>query len=130
MLSAQDSPALTQHLALSTQHSLRVALVHDYLNQLGGGAERVLVSLHELFPEATVFTSIYQPEHMPEAIRRMRIRTSFMQRLPGVLSHHRWYFPLYPLAFQSFDLREYDLVITNTQGFANGVRVDGGPKTI
>jgi glycosyltransferase involved in cell wall biosynthesis len=90
----------------------------------------VLVSLHELFPRATVYTSIYQPEHMPDVIRRMRIQASFMQRLPGILSHHRWYFPLYPLAFQSFDLREYDLVITNTQGFANGVRVEGGPKTI
>jgi glycosyltransferase involved in cell wall biosynthesis len=90
----------------------------------------VLVSLHELFPQATVYTSIYQPEHMPEVIRRMRIQPSFMQRLPGILSHHRWYFALYPLAFQSFDLRDYDLVITNTQGFANGVRVDGGPKTI
>ncbi|MBV9120856.1 MAG: glycosyltransferase, partial [Chloroflexi bacterium] len=83
----------------------------------------MLVSLYELFPDATVFTSIYQPENMPAAINEMPVRASFMQRLPGVLNHHRAFFPLYPLAFQSFDLRDYDLVITNTQGFANGVRV-------
>jgi len=60
---------------------------------------------------------------MPPAINAMPIHTSFMQRLPGVFGHHRMYFPLYPLAFQSFDVSHYDLVITNTQGFANGVRV-------
>ena len=107
----------------------RVALVHDYLNQKGGGAERVLTSLYELFPEADVYTSIYEPPNMPPAIRAMPIQTSFMQRLPGVLDHHRKYFPLYPLAFRSFNLSGYDLVITNTQGFANGVRT-GTAKTI
>ncbi|HLQ31281.1 MAG TPA: glycosyltransferase [Chloroflexota bacterium] len=82
----------------------------------------MLRSLFELFPKADVYTSIWQPENMPAAINAMPIRTSFMQRLPGIFNHHRWYFPLYPLAFQAFDLSGYDLVITNTQGFANGVR--------
>jgi glycosyltransferase involved in cell wall biosynthesis len=66
---------------------------------------------------------------MPAAINAMPIHASFMQYLPGIFSHHRWYFPLYPLAFQSFDLSGYDVVITNTQGFANGVRA-GGAATI
>jgi glycosyltransferase involved in cell wall biosynthesis len=114
-LSPRSSPALAAS-------NLKVALVHDYLNQKGGGAERVLTSLFELFPQADVYTSIWQPSNMPAAINGMPIRTSFMQRLPGVFSHHRWFFALYPLAFQSFDLSGYDLVITNTQGFANGVR--------
>jgi glycosyltransferase involved in cell wall biosynthesis len=82
----------------------------------------VLTSLFELFPEAEVYTSIWDPANMPPAINAMPIHTSFMQRLPGILRHHRWYFPLYPLAFQSFDLSGFDVVITNTQGFANGVR--------
>jgi len=63
---------------------------------------------------------------MPQAINAMPIRTTFMQGLPGVTSHHRWYFPLYPLAFQSLNLSGYDVVITNTQGFANGACVQGG----
>ncbi|HEY8691314.1 MAG TPA: glycosyltransferase [Chloroflexota bacterium] len=92
------------------------------MNQKGGGAERVLTSLFELFPQAHVYTSIWQPSNMPAAINAMPIQASFMQRLPGIFSHHRWFFPLYPLAFQSFDVSGYDLVITNTQGFANGVR--------
>lgn len=100
-----------------------MALVHDYLNQKGGGAERVLASLFELFPWADVYTSIWQAENMPPAINAMPIHTTFMQRLPGIFGHHRWFFPLYPLAFQTLDLSGYDLVITNTQGFANGVRV-------
>ena len=63
-----------------------------------------------------MYTSIWQPENMPAAVNAMPVNTSFMQRLPGIFSHHRWFFPLYPLAFQSFDLSGYDLVITNTQG--------------
>ena len=62
---------------------MRVALVHDYLNQYGG-AERVLEAMHELFPEAPIFTSIFDPEVMPASYRQMDIRTSFMQRLPGL----------------------------------------------
>ncbi|MGH2520046.1 MAG: glycosyltransferase family 4 protein, partial [Chloroflexota bacterium] len=93
-----------------------MALVHDYLNQRGGGAERVLQAMFELLPQATVYTSIYEPANMPAAIRAMPVRTSFMQRLPGVFQHHRAYFPLYPVAFRSFDLSGCDLVLTNTQG--------------
>ncbi len=89
----------------------------------------MLASLFELFPQADVYTSIWQPSNMPAAINAMPIRTTFMQRLPGIFSHPRWYFPLYPLAFQTFDLSGYDVVITNTQGFANGVRA-GGATTI
>jgi glycosyltransferase involved in cell wall biosynthesis len=99
------------------------------LNQKGGGAERVLTSLFELFPGADVYTSIWQPENMPPAINAMPVHTTFMQRLPGIFDHHRWFFPLYPLAFQTLDLSGYDLIVTNTQGFANGVRV-GNAATI
>jgi glycosyltransferase involved in cell wall biosynthesis len=99
----------------------RVALVHDYLNQYGG-AERVLEELHRIFPDAPVFTSIYWPEQMTPAIRAMDVRTSFMQRLPGVLRRHQQYLALYPFAFASFDLSGYDLVISNCSAFCKGVR--------
>lgn len=61
---------------------MRVAIVHDYLNQYGG-AERVLEALHELYPDAPVFTSVYAPEAMPATYRNWDIRTSFVQRVPG-----------------------------------------------
>lgn len=98
-----------------------VALVHDWLNQLGG-AENVLEALAALFPQAPVYTSMYDPERMPEAYRRWDIRTSFMQRLPGVTTHHQAYLPLYPLAFATTDLSGYDLVLSNKSGFCHGVR--------
>src|SRR6266540_7228369 len=99
----------------------RVALVHDYLNQYGG-AERVLEELAGLFPDAPVFTSIYWPEQMSPAIRAMDVRTSFMQRLPWVMRRHQQYLALYPFAFASFDLSDYDLVISNCSAFSKGVR--------
>ena len=99
---------------------MRVALVHDYLNQYGG-AERVLEVLHNLFPDAPVFTSLYDPDAMPERYRQWDIRTSFLQRMPGSRSHHRAYLMLYPLAFESFDLRKYDVVISNSSAWGKGV---------
>ena len=102
---------------------MRVALVHDWLNQKGG-AENVLEMLGGLFPEAPIYTSMYGPDRMPPAYRSWDIRTSFMQRLPGVVSHHQAYMPLYPWAFRSFDLSGFDLVLSNKSGFCHGVRTE------
>jgi glycosyltransferase involved in cell wall biosynthesis len=99
---------------------LKVAIVHDWLNQTGG-AERVLEALKELFPDAPVYTSMYGAELMPAAYRSWDIRTSFMQRLPGVTRHHQWYLMLYPLAFEGFDFTGYDLVISNKSAFCHGI---------
>ena len=98
----------------------RVALVHDYLNQYGG-AERVLEALHALFPRAPVFTSIYDPDAMPTFYREWDIRTSFMQGLPGWRRHFRRYLPLYPSAFEAFDLSGFDLIISSSSAFAKGI---------
>ena len=62
------------------------------------------------------------PRPMPDAYRQWDIRTSFMQRLPGVTRHHQRYLPLYPLAFQRIDLSDYDLVLSNKSGFCHGVQ--------
>ncbi len=99
---------------------MRVAIVHDWLNQVGG-AEQVLEALVALFPGAPIYTSIYDAQRMPAAYRTWDIRPSFMQRLPGVSRHHQWYLMLYPLAFESFDLTSYDLVISNKSAFCHGV---------
>ena len=99
---------------------MRIALVHDYLNQMGG-AERVLLALHELFPEAPIYTSIYAPDRVDSRFRGLDIRTSFMQRLPLVKKHHQPFLPLFPFAFEQLDLRAYDLVISDSSAFAKGV---------
>lgn len=99
---------------------MRVAIVHDYLNQYGG-AERVLEALHDMYPAAPVYTSIYDPSAMPPAYGTWDIRVSWMQRLPAWRRYFRHYLPLYPSAFESFDLRGYELVISSSSAFAKGV---------
>ena len=99
---------------------MRVALVHDYLNQYGG-AERVLEALHELYPDAPVFTSLYDPDAMPDYYRSWDIRTSFLQRMPLVRRFHRAFLLLYPPAFESFDFRNFDVVISNSSSWAKSV---------
>lgn len=99
---------------------MKVALVHDYLNQMGG-AERVVMAFHEIFPDAPIYTSIYDPQRVDPAFQGMDIRTSFMQKLPLVTKHHQPYLPLYPFAMESLDLRGYDLVLSSSSAFGKGV---------
>ena len=99
---------------------MKVALVHDYLNQMGG-AERVVLALHELFPDAPLYTSIYDPQRVDAAFRSIDIRTTFMQKLPLVKKHHQPFLPLYPFAMERLDLRGYDLVLSSSSAFGKGV---------
>lgn len=101
--------------------TMRFAIVHDYLNQMGG-AERVLMVLHDLFPNAPIFTSIYEPSLVDPAFRTMDIRTSFMQRLPLVHRHHQPFLPVFPFAFESLDLSGYDVVLSMSSAWSKAVR--------
>lgn len=103
---------------------MRLALVHDWLNQIGG-AEDVLETLVEMFPRAPIYTSIYWREGMPAAYRTWDIHTTWMDRLPGIYRHHQPYLPLYALAFSRLDLSGYEVVLSNKSGFCHGVRTDG-----
>jgi glycosyltransferase involved in cell wall biosynthesis len=100
---------------------LKLAFVVSWLNQYGG-AERVLEAAHVLFPDAPVYTSMYDPSAMPRAYRAWDIRASFMNRLPFVYHHHQKFLPLYRYAFESFDLRGYDVILSITSAFAHGVK--------
>ncbi len=102
-----------------------IALAHDYLNQ-NGGAERVVEQLHTLFPDAPLYTSIYDRERMPNTYREWDIHPSFMQHLPGVMRHHQPYVPLYPLAMASFNLADFPLIVSSSSAFGKGVRVPPG----
>lgn len=104
---------------------MALALVHDWLNQLGG-AEDVLETLVQMFPAAPIFTSIYWRAGMPAHYRGWPIRVSFMDRLPGIHRHHQPYLPLYPAAFERFDLSGHTLILSNKSGFCHGVPKPGG----
>ncbi len=108
---------------------MKVALVHDYLNQMGG-AERVVLAFHELFPEAPLYTSIYDPKRVDAAFQQIDIRTSFMQRLPFVKKHHQPFLPLYPFAMERLDLRGYDLILSSSSAFGKGVITKPGTMHI
>lgn len=101
----------------------RMALVASWLNQYGG-AERVLEVAHNLFPDAPVFTSTYWPAALPSDYRTWDIRVSFLDHLP--VRNQRWLLPLYPLAFESLNLRGYDRVLSITSAFAHGVQPPAG----
>lgn len=104
---------------------MKVALVHDYLNQMGG-AERVVLALHELFPDAPLYTSIYDPQRVDPAFQKIDVRTSFMQKWPLVKKHHQPFLPFYPIAMEGLDLRGYDLVLSSSSAFGKGVIVKPG----
>src|SRR5947209_6042603 len=99
---------------------MKVALVHDYLNQMGG-AERVVLALHEMFPEAPLFTSICDQQRVDIAFQSIDIRTSFMQKFPLAKKHHQPFLPFYPFAMEQLDLRGYDLVLSSSSAFAKGI---------
>jgi glycosyltransferase involved in cell wall biosynthesis len=99
----------------------RVAIVHDWLNQLGG-AEAVLETLVAMFPGSPVFTTLYWRAGMPPHYRDWDIRCTWLDRAPGIYRHHQVYLPLYPLAVRSMDVRGYPVVISNKSGFCHGVR--------
>ena len=99
---------------------MKVALVHDYLNQMGG-AERVVLALHDMFPDAPLYTSIYDPKRVDTTFQSIDIRTSFMQKFPLVKKHHQPFLPFYPFAMERLDLRGYDLVLSSSSAFAKGI---------
>lgn len=100
---------------------MKIAIVHDYLNQFGG-AERVVSALHELYPDAPIYTSIYDKNKMPDNFRKMDIRTSYMQKFPFIFKFFKYYFLFYPLAFESFDLSEYDVILSSSSAYGKGVK--------
>jgi len=106
---------------------VNTALVHDWLNQIGG-AEDVLESLVQLNPGAPIYTALYWRDKMPSHWRQWDVRTSFIDRLPLARRRQQLYLPLYPLAFEQFDFRHFDLVISNKSGFCHGVIT--GPETV
>lgn len=99
--------------------SPKVALVYDRVNTPHGGAEKVLLALHEAFPDAPLYTAVYHPR--ATWADAFKINTSFLQKIPFANRWHRYLAPLMPLAFESFDLSEYDIVISITSAEAKGI---------
>lgn len=99
---------------------MKLALVHDHLAQ-DGGAEKVLQAFQRIWPDAPTYVIVHDPKSANAAFRGKDIRTSFLQHWPGGVKHYQWFFPLMPTAVESYDLMEYDVVLSSTASFAKGV---------
>lgn len=99
---------------------MKVALVHDYLNQYGG-AERVLKALTEIFPYAPIYTLVYSKKQTLGIFKDKQVHTSFLQKIPLARSYHRIFPVLMPAAIEQFDLKRFQIVISSAYSYAKGV---------
>lgn len=103
-----------------TLDDIKVALVHDWLVS-EGGAERALLYFHKLFPEAPIYTLVYDEQKAPAWTRDCDIRTTYLQSWPGAKSHHKVMLQFMPKAWESLDLTSYDLVLSSCAACCKGV---------
>ncbi|NIZ18615.1 glycosyltransferase family 4 protein [Spirochaetales bacterium BR151] len=99
---------------------MKVALIHYWLVGMRGG-EKVLEALCELFPQADIYTHVYDPKKISATIKRHRVYTTAIQRLPRATSWYQRYLPLMPRALEALDLSNYDLIISSESGPAKGI---------
>jgi glycosyltransferase involved in cell wall biosynthesis len=99
----------------------RVAVVHDWLT-IPGGSEQVVLELLEMFPQAELFTSVYDPSPWPAQITQRTVHSSFLNRIPGAVRHYPKLLPLMNMAFRAFDLDGFDLVLSSSHACAKNVR--------
>jgi len=102
---------------------LKIAIIHDWL-VTNAGAEKVLKAILELYPDADIFSLVdfLSYKDRQEVINGKYAKTSFIQMLPFAKKHFRNYLPLFPRAIESFDLHEYDLIISSSWAVAKGVK--------
>jgi glycosyltransferase involved in cell wall biosynthesis len=103
----------------------RIALVHDFLLDLRG-AERVFAAICDTWPEADVYTAVYDQRGTEGRFASRRPRTSFLQRVHPTARTFRPLLPFYPHAIESLDLQGYDVVVSSSSAWAHGVLVDPG----
>ncbi|MFA6183570.1 MAG: glycosyltransferase [Parcubacteria group bacterium] len=102
-------------------NNIKVAIVHDFLDTYGG-AERVLEAICEIFPKAPIYTLLYDKEKMRNKFQSKEIHTSFLQKFPKFIKKRKKYLlPLMPTAPETFDLRDFDLVISSSGAWTKGI---------
>ena len=98
---------------------MKIAIVHDWLTNMGG-AEQVVINFKKIYKEAPIYTTFYTPENLDEELKNIEVNTSFLQKRKSVINHKKYY-PLMPLAFENFNLNEYDIVLSSSSCCAKGV---------
>lgn len=100
----------------------KIAIVHDWLTNMGG-AESVVLALHEAFPSAPIYTSTFTPETMSTSFKNLDVRTTWLQNLPAPLRKLHKFFPMLRVkAFQDLDLSEFDIIISSSSAESKQIR--------
>ncbi len=114
-------PPTTYHLPPTKLLQPKVVIIADWLTNMGG-AENVILALHEAFPDAPIYTSVYTPETMP-AFKSLDIRTTYLQDLPTAFRKLHKFFPMLRIrAFRKLDLSEFDIIISSSSAESKQVR--------
>jgi len=108
---------------------MRLALIHDHLNQIGG-AEKVLKSFTRLYPQAPVFTLLYNKQIAKQFLPNTKLIGSFLQNKRLAHKYFKWFLPLMPTAVESYNLKGYDIVLSDSSAFSKGVITDIAAKHI
>src|SRR3989338_8623295 len=106
---------------------MKVALVHELLT-MKGGAEHVFKILTEMFPDAPIYTLLYDEKKLGDWFPKERIRTSALQKFARFSLNHHYYLPWFPQTVEQWDFSEFDLVISSSSAFVHGIITNGNPK--
>lgn len=108
---------------------MRLAIAHDYLIQMGG-AERVVATMSDAFPQAPIYTSVTDYDRLLPEFRQKNIQNSWVQRVPEIRRQFKKLFPVYPFAFRSFPPVEADVLWISSSGFAKWIRTTATTSTV
>ena len=103
---------------------MKLAIVHDWLTNMGG-AEQVIINFKEIYKDAPIYTTFYNPDNLDDKLKNLNVKTSFLQG-KKMVTNHKKYFPLMPLAFKLFNLKDYDVVLSSSTCCAKGVKAKKG----
>ena len=103
---------------------MKIALVHDWLTNMGG-AEQVVINFKKIYKDAPIYTTFYNPEKLDEELRNIDVKTSYLQK-KKMVTNHKKYFPFMPMAFEKFNLNEYDVILSSSSSCAKGVLTKPG----
>lgn len=107
-------------ISVYTCNDLKIAIVHDWLTNMAG-AEKVLLEIKQAFPEADIFTSVYDPDNLPQ-FKDLDIKTTWLQKTPFLKYNHQFWAWLRPFAFRSLNLKDYDVIICTESAEAKNAR--------
>lgn len=104
---------------------MKIALVHDWLTNMGG-AEQVVINFKRIYKDAPIYTTFYTPDKLDEELKNIDVRTCFLQKKEKKKINHKKYYPLMPLAFENFNLNDYDVILSSSSSCAKGILTKTG----